>query len=110
MLLLLSSLLQLSYKILACLHTASQNRVFLCWPSPAPAVEPVCTPLRFVAETKQAAPHQEKAAAPAGGRSETETPGTGCGLHYSGRDRRNNLKSEENWMALNLENSNLFYL
>lgn len=103
--LVLTSLLDLSYKILACLRTASQNKAFLCWPSPVPAVEPVCTPLTFVAETKQAAPHQEKDAAPAGGRSETETPGSGCGLHYSGRDTRNNLKSGENWTALNLENN-----
>lgn len=77
-------------KISACLHTASRSRVSLCWSGPAPAAEPVCTPRRYVAETEQAAPRQGKDAAPAGGRSETETLGIDYALHCSGW-RENNL-------------------
>lgn len=83
--LVLTSLLE--HEIFACLRTASQSRVFLCWPGPVPAVEPVCTPLTYVAETERAAPRRGKDAAPAGGRSETETPGTDCALHCSVGER-----------------------
>lgn len=65
------------------LHTASQSRVSPCWPGPVLAVEPVCRPRRYVAETEQAAPRQGKDAVPAGGRSERETPGIDCALHCS---------------------------
>lgn len=74
-----------SCKILVCSHTANQSRVFLCWSGPAPAAEPVCRPRRYVAETEQAAPRRGKDAAPAGGRSETETPGIDCARHCSGK-------------------------
>lgn len=65
------------------LHTASQSRVSLCWPVPVPAAGPACKPLIRGAGTGQAAPHQETDAAPAGGRSETKTPGTDCARHCS---------------------------
>lgn len=41
-----------------------------------------------MAGTEQAAPRQGKDAAPAGGRSETETPGTDCALHCSEGERK----------------------
>lgn len=63
--------------------TASQSTVFPLWSGPAPAAKPVGRPLRRVAVTGRVAPRQGMAAAPAGGRSETGTPGTDCACHYS---------------------------
>lgn len=67
------------------LHTASQSRVFLCWPVLVPAAGPACKPLMHGAGTGQAAAHQETDAAPAGDHSEIKTPGTDCARHCSER-------------------------
>lgn len=69
--------------LFACWHTPNQSRVFQRWLGPAPAAELACGPPTCEAETGQAAPHQGKDAALAGGRSETETLGTDCALHCS---------------------------
>lgn len=68
----------------ACFLTPSQSRVSQLWSGSVPALELVCRPRSWAAETEQAAQHQGKDAARAGGRSETETPGTDCALHCSG--------------------------
>lgn len=75
-------------KLLACLRTASQSRVSPWRPGPVLAAEPVCRPRRCEAETERAAPRRGTDAAPAGGRSETETPGSDCARHCSGGDRK----------------------
>lgn len=77
--------------------TASQSTVFPFCSGPEPAAEPVGRPLRRVAVTGRVAPRQGMAAAPAGGHSETGTPGTDCARHYSkgGEEEQKTLKKQK---------------